>query len=248
MSIPVIARSCALLDFELGDMLQIRARSTGSTRPVEPAALVGLETYVQNHLLLDGNFESFQIQFRPAALKQLFGLAMPELTNQNHAAHAVLSSKVSELRQRLGEAHSFQERVQLADAFIVELSSDRPANQSIELAASAIRRSRGNCNIDQLAHETGFSMRNFQRKFRECVGISPKLYARIVRFESVLKAKAAAPQMSWMNAAHEAGYHDQMHMIHDFREFSASTPTGIFWQAERAFTPEADFPRHARAR
>jgi AraC-like DNA-binding protein len=248
VTIPVIARSCALLDVELGDMLQIRSCSTGLTRQVEPMALVGLETYVQNHLLVHGNSEIFQIQFRPAALKQLFGLPMPELTNQNHAACGVLGSQVSALRQRLGEAYSFEERVQLANAFIVELSSDRPANNWIELAASEILRSQGNCKIDQLAHDTGFSMRNFQRRFRECVGISPKLYARLVRFESVLKAKAAAPQRSWMNAAHEVGYYDQMHMIHDFREFSGGTPTDIFGHAEQAFTPHADFGQEARAR
>ena len=80
------------------------------------------------------------------------------------------------------------------------------------------------------------------------MGISPKLYARIVRFESVLKAKAAVPQMSWMNAAHQVGYHDQMHMIHDFREFSAATPTGMFWRAEQAFTPSPYFGKEARAR
>ncbi len=80
------------------------------------------------------------------------------------------------------------------------------------------------------------------------VSISPKLYARLVRFESVLKAKAAAPQRSWMNAAHEAGYHDQMHMIYDFREFSAGAPTGIFGQAKQAFTPHADFRKEVRAR
>jgi methylphosphotriester-DNA--protein-cysteine methyltransferase len=181
-------------------------------------------------------------------LKQLFGLPIPELTNQNLAAHAVIGPKISQLRQRLGEARSFEERVQLANAFIVELSSERPSNRSIELAASEILRSQGNCKVDLLAHHTGFSMRNFQRRFRECVGISPKLYARIVRFESVLKAKAAAPQISWMNAAHQVGYHDQMHMIHDFREFSAGTPTGMFGHAEQAFTPHADFRVEARAR
>jgi hypothetical protein len=47
LTIPVIARSRALLDFELGDILQIRSCSTGLAQPAEPATLVGLETYVQ---------------------------------------------------------------------------------------------------------------------------------------------------------------------------------------------------------
>jgi methylphosphotriester-DNA--protein-cysteine methyltransferase len=91
-------------------------------------------------------------------------------------------------------------------------------------------------------------MQNFQRRFSEYVGISPKLYARIVRFELVLKAKAAAPNMTWMNASHQVGYHDQMHMVHDFREFSADTPTGIFRRAEQLLVPPADFVKAACAR
>ncbi|MBV8864732.1 MAG: AraC family transcriptional regulator [Acidobacteriaceae bacterium] len=173
---------------------------------------------------------------------------MPELTNQYHAAHAVFGSKASKLGERLCQARSFQERVQLANAFIAELGSERSSNDAIELAAGEILRSQGNCKIDLLAHDTGFSMRNFQRRFRDFVGISPKLYARIVRFEWVLKTKAVAPQMSWMAAAHEAGYHDQMHMIHDFQEFSGASPTAMFGHAEQAFTPHADFGKEARAR
>ena len=248
ITIPAIARSCPLLNFEFGDMLQIRSSTTGVVQRVEPAMVVGLETYVRNYLLVNGTFEGFAIQFRPAALKQLFGLPMHELANQHCAAHAVFGPKVSKFRERLGEARSFEERVQIANAFIVELISGRPVNDPIELAASEMFRSQGNCNIDTLAHRTGLSMRNFQRRFREYLGISPKLYARVVRFESALKIKATTPQMSWMNAAHEAGYHDQMHMVHDFREFSGGTPTGIFGHADQAFTPYADFGQEISSR
>ena len=238
LAIPVVARSCALLDFELGAMPQLSARRTGLSRALEPGALVGVETYVQHSLLWRGAFEHFQIHFRPTALKQLFGLPAPELTNENHAACAVLGSRVSELRQRLGEARSFEQRTQLANAFIVECGSYAPVSDAIGLAAAEILRSQGCCKIDQLAHHSGFSMRTFQRRFSEYVGISPKLYARIVRFESVLKAKAAAPNMTWMNASHQVGYHDQMHLVHDFREFSADTPTGIFGCAEWLVPPD----------
>ncbi len=113
LTIPVIARSCALLDFELGAMLQISSRSTGRGALVEPAALVGLETCVQHRLSVQGAFEHFQIHFHPTALKQLFRLSAPELTNQNHAACEVLGARVSELRQQLGEARSFEHRTRL---------------------------------------------------------------------------------------------------------------------------------------
>lgn len=243
LTMPVMARSCALLDFELGDMFQISSRSTGFGRLVEPAALVGPETCVQHRLSVQGAFEHFQIHFHTTALKHLFRLSAPELTDRNYAANDILGAWVSELRQQLGEARSFEHRTRLADAFIAELSPCTPIADPIALSAAEILRSQGSCRIDQLVHQIGFSMRNFQRRFIEDTGISPKLYARIVRFESVLKWKAASPKMTWMNAAHQVGYHDQMHMVHDFREFAADTPTSILRHLEQWSVPPADFEK-----
>jgi hypothetical protein len=66
-------------------------------------------------LLIRGNIESFAIQFQPAAIHQLFGVPAINITDCDYAAHAVLGSAASELQQRLGNARSFQERVQIAD-------------------------------------------------------------------------------------------------------------------------------------
>lgn len=240
VNIPVLARACSLLDFEFGNPIEIHSSNTDLTRRCETAALVGLETCVQNRLLISGNFESFAIHFQPLALNHLFGLPGFELTDCNHAAHAVLGSAISKLKQRLGEARSFEERVRLADQFIAAKSVAAPIHDSIELAADEIVRNKGRCRIDLLAHQTGFSMRSFQRLFRERVGASPKLYSRILRFEAALKMKAASRHVSWTTVAQESGYHDQMHLIHDFRQFSEGTPTRILGGAGGVFAPQIE--------
>jgi transcriptional regulator GlxA family with amidase domain len=84
---------------------------------------------------------------------------------------------------------------------IARQSLTAPVHDSIELAAHEIMRNDGRCRIDFLAHHTGLSIRNFQKMFRENVGVSPKLYSRIVRFEAALRTKAASPHMSWMTIA-----------------------------------------------
>lgn len=75
MTIPAIARSCPLLDFELGDMLQIRSSATGVTQRVEPAMVVGLETYVRNYLPVNGTFESFAIAIPPRRVETALRIA-----------------------------------------------------------------------------------------------------------------------------------------------------------------------------
>jgi len=155
----------------------------------------------------------------------------------------VLGAAASELYQRLGNARSFQERVQIADQFITSQSLRARAPDSIDLVADEIMRNHGECRIDGLAQHAGLSIRNLQRMFRQRIGVSPKLYARIVRFESALKTKASSPDKSWTAVAQQFGYHDQMHMIHDFRQLSGETPTGILGQMETVFAPQIHFPQ-----
>ena len=97
-------------------------------------------------------------------------------------------------------------------------------------------RNNGRYRVDVLAHHTGQSIRNFQRPFRERVGVSPKVYSRIVRFEAAARTEATSHHMSWMTIAHEFGYHDQMHFIHDFRKFSGETPSGMLGRQEVIFS------------
>jgi AraC-like DNA-binding protein len=102
-------------------------------------------------------------------------------------------------------------------------------------AASEIIRQGGRAGIADLAGRAGLSMRQFQRRFIQRVGMRPKLFARIVRFEAALESKARSATKSWTDVAHEFGYHDQMHMIHDFGEFAGGTPTESQIQLETVF-------------
>jgi AraC-like DNA-binding protein len=228
MAVP--ARAAHLLTFAFGTPFETRAADTGVIRRPDVASLVGLETCRRHYLISKGNMDNFVIHFQPAAIHQLFGVPGSEIADCDYAAHAVLGSAASEFRQRLGNARSFQERVRIADQFIVSQDLSRPVRDSIELAANEIMHNDGRTRIDLLARQTGLSIRKFQTMFRERVGVSPKVYSRIVRFEATLNTKAASPHISWLTIAHEFGYHDQMHLIHDFRHLSGDTPSGLLNQ------------------
>jgi transcriptional regulator GlxA family with amidase domain len=81
-------------------------------------------------------------------------------------------------------------------------------------------------------------IRQFERRFRSEIGIPPRLYARIVRFEAALRRKAATPAMRWTDIAHALGYHDQMHMVHDFNRLSGDSPTAMCGQLDMFVHPE----------
>jgi len=100
---------------------------------------------------------------------------------------------------------------------------------------------RGHVDVGTLANLAGVSRQHLARLFREWVGVSPKLYCRLARFQSALYYATVGNNVDWAQAALETGYADQSHMIAEFREFSSLTPRQL--TTERWFHP---FIEHAR--
>jgi AraC-like DNA-binding protein len=89
----------------------------------------------------------------------------------------------------------------------------RPQNALAKAAVRIIRARRGNVRVRELSALLGPSDRTIARSFDDCVGMSPKVFARLMRFHALLA-----------NPDRDAGYVDDSHLIHDFREFSGTTP------------------------
>jgi AraC-like DNA-binding protein len=245
---PVPARSEQVLDFEFGDPIQIHSFHDGVIRTAETSALIGLQTHRRVEQFIQGQIKSFSIFFQPAALSLLFALPAVNITDSDYDARGSLGRSVGELRERLGTCVSFHEQVRVAEEFFLRLSSKAGRFGGIELAAHEILRQHGVCRMDALARDTGLSGRTFRRRFSQSIGVSPKLYARIVRFESALQTKAVSPQLTWTDIAYEYGYHDQMHMIHDFQQLSTDTPSGLWGHVTNIFSSglNASDRTHAR--
>jgi AraC-like DNA-binding protein len=90
--------------------------------------------------------------------------------------------------------------------------------------AQSLVRARGVLAIDALVAESRLSRRQFERRFRETVGLSPRLFANVLRLRSVFDALKANPDGGWTDAALAAGYFDQSHLIRDFKRFVGCTP------------------------
>jgi transcriptional regulator GlxA family with amidase domain len=84
-------------------------------------------------------------------------------------------------------------------------------------------------SIREIADHIGWSTRQLQRRCKDTVGISPKLFGRMQRFQGVFRTMEDAAS-EWVNAAVRCGYYDQAHLIRDFREFPGKTPTALLDQ------------------
>jgi AraC-like DNA-binding protein len=130
--------------------------------------------------VIQGQIESFSVFFQPAALRLLFGLPAITVTNADQDAREVLGRSVGALIERLGNCGSFLERVIVADEFFIDLSSKTPRFDIVEAVAHEIRRQHGVCQMGAIARSAGLSSRTLHRRFKQSVGPSPKIYARIV--------------------------------------------------------------------
>ena len=86
----------------------------------------------------------------------------------------------------------------------------------------------GNVPVDRIAAHYGISRQRFGRRFHEAAGLSPKLFARIVRFQGLVHSLLSTDVAQWAGVASDAGFYDQAHMINEFRGFAGAAPTVFF--------------------
>lgn len=99
-------------------------------------------------------------------------------------------------------------------------------------------RQRGWVDIRMISDQAGFSARQFSRRFAEYMGMRPKLFARVVRFQAALASKALRPSATWTDVAQDFGYFDQMHLIRDFELLAGGTAKELLTHLETNFVDE----------
>jgi len=242
---PVPARAAPMIEFIFGDRFKVHTCASGVGSPAFGGVVVGLQTHRRVELVMRGTLDAFSIFFQPSGLNRLFGIPMDELTNHHYEARAVFGASMSQLEQALGACLTFEERAQLVDRWLLNrtrtLSTD-----SVAVSANEILRRSGKISTASAAHGAGLSVRQFERRFAQQVGMGPKLYARIARFEAALDNKARSHPKAWSEVAREFGYHDQMHLVHDFREFSGETPTIALTHVESSYRAQIEAVRCGR--
>ena len=221
-----------------GTPYQVHRMGQNTTENVRALALVGARTCRSVELILSGAVNAFTIVFQPGAFLKLFRVPALELTNADFDGEEVLGRGIGELYARLGEVSAFHDRVRVADGWLSALPTSGASLSAITRVAMAVLQARGSVRINELARRTGLGVRQFERRFQHEIGVSPKLYARIIRFEAALQRRAVSPMARWTEIAHALGYHDQMHMVHDFTRLSGDSPEAVARHLDMFVQPE----------
>lgn len=128
------------------------------------------------------------------------------------------------LEEQLAAAEDAGAAVVTLKASIAErLESETSFDTSVRLVQSAARRLESH-NVASVAKDLGVSERHLRRVFHEVVGLSPKAFFKLRRFQRALRAAQDERNPAWSDIAVVAGYYDQAHLIADFRSIAGATP------------------------
>jgi AraC-like DNA-binding protein len=141
-------------------------------------------------------------------------------------ARARLGAQGRALEERLLEAPTARERIRLVEAELLRRLAP-PPDRTVPAIADHILRRGGATSVARLSAACGFTRQHLARKFRHALGVSPKLFCRLVRFQNALTRAVTSPPDSWAAAALELGYYDQAHLIAEFKEFTGFTPAAF---------------------
>jgi AraC-like DNA-binding protein len=166
------------------------------------------------------------VSFRPAGALPFLKFPSDELHNQHVGLDDLWGRLAGELRERVLAAPTSAEKLRVVEVALLERAAGMLHGQPVvEYAVGKFLARPATARIAEVVDKTGFSSRRFIELFKEHVGMTPKVFCRVRRFQAVLEKISGGRSINWSDVALDCGYFDQAHFIHDFRAFSGINPT-----------------------
>ncbi|MBA3351637.1 MAG: helix-turn-helix transcriptional regulator [Blastocatellia bacterium] len=202
---------------------------TDGKRVDSPLASIQAQATQYRRFSADESFGIFGAYLYPYAIPRLFAYPASDFTNISPDLESVFGTEGKLLEERTTAASSNLERVEIVSQFLeTKLGASTRELPPLYRAIDSVIRADGGVKVSALARDHDLSTRQFERKFKEFAGLSPKLYSRVVRFQAATQHKLGGFR-DLTEIAYACGYYDQSHFINDFRQFSGYTPKEYFW-------------------
>jgi AraC-like DNA-binding protein len=165
------------------------------------------------------------VRFRPGGAFPFFRPPADEFRNTHVSLEAVWGRGAAELRERLLAAGAPDDKLRiLAEALLQRATGPLLRRPAVIYALKAFRSGVPAGTVREVTEQVGLSSRRFIQVFSEEVGLTPKLFSRVQRFQKTLRLARRTSEVDWAELAADAGYFDQSHLIHEFREMSGLSP------------------------
>jgi AraC-like DNA-binding protein len=198
--------------------------ATGRGRPVSGAMVSGayrrpfsFDTYE--------NASAVGVHFRPGCAGVFLGVPPGELIDRHVDLEALWGRRARELRERLCAAATTDQQFEILEAELASRLDQHRVHPAVTYALDAL--AQPNARVRDVAKCTSLSQRRLIELFTAAVGITPKRFGRVLRFQHATALARRSAALDWTRIAHECGYYDQAHLIHDFRDLADMTPSDL---------------------
>lgn len=201
-----------------------------------PLFLYG-QTVKRQALYFRGRFETLGICFQPYGLKSLFGFDAQELTDGCLDLRGMKVFNKESLAELVLSTGLMTRRLALLTGYLSTHARSRGIDAAVQATVAEVTRTQGNLSLVSLQQALKLSERTLERRFLEHVGISPKLFARINRFQASLQQLRAHGSTKLSDIAYDHGYTDQSYFIRSFKEFTGVSPRQFKSQCNHLVEP-----------
>jgi AraC-like DNA-binding protein len=204
--------------------ITLQSPITGSSFTAPAASVFGQQVQKFN-FHVSQEYLMIKVHFKPGALYRVLEVALSEIIENCVEAEPLVGMEVRQINERLANETLYPVMIQIVEQYLLDkVRNVNKGMHPIDKATSYMLTNPTSFSLEWLASEACLSPRQFDRKFIERIGISPKLYSRIVRFNHAYQYKVTNPAANWLTIAINSGYSDYQHLVKDFKEFSNLTP------------------------
>ena len=172
------------------------------------------------------------VHFKPGGAFAFIAPPVQELRNAVVPLDALWGGVAGEFRERLADADTDPERFAIMEGILLaQARNGLRRHPAVRYALCEFTRAPGAQSIARVASTVGLSQRRFVECFTREVGLTPKVFCRVRRFQTAIRQVHRTGRTDWSALALDCGYFDQAHFIHDFQAFSGLTPSA--WAAQR---------------
>lgn len=165
------------------------------------------------------------ISFRKGMAASFFPFPMQEIADSVVDADLVWGSDFGDLREVLIETEDIGRRFEIVEMFLIDrFASKLKIDPCVSYAVDEMTRKPDRLSIARMNSRIGYSQRHFTEMFRRQIGVTPKAFLKIMRFQKAVETIDASPSPDWGDIAVDCGFYDQAHFINDFKHFSGFTP------------------------
>jgi AraC-like DNA-binding protein len=192
-----------------------------------PHFIVGPNDEVCRVKLFSG-MKKMIINFKPGGFFKIFHIPGHYFNNRSQNAVEFLGNQVTGLVNQLRETH-LSRKIEMTDAWLTEqLQRQKKTYRNIDEAIQLIERYKGNISLRELELATYTTKRTLERHFLDQVGLYPKTFSRLIRFNGVIRFIESNLNIKWRQLAEAFGYYDQSHFIHEFKTLTGGLPQDYF--------------------